>query len=300
MSKKITTPERSSKSTQGEIELKDLKKFMSPLDENISDSELVFHNIVMRLTDHSAMGDALWFEVGEELCRFSINEFCLITGMKCVGSTHLPLSNANFDNDDDAVKLSLLEATRAVICNTVENMMSSTRLPKNKFDKARYSIPGFPYALLVWAYETIPAISSKFTSKYEKAIPRMLSWTTAVNVRFDNVLAAFTADGESQLNCLLMMPTEEELKNSCVARLFLNHPMTLPQLPPPKPSVPRPSTDTNSEWREFQKEIRGQGQGQTAPHVSSSQEINVQGQRVESEAFKTTFPDIGAVEDIGV
>ena len=93
----------------------------------------VFHNIVMRLTDHSAMGDALWFEVGEELGRFSINEFCLITGMKCVGSTHLPvvegrlitryfstlrgvsrehlelqLSNANFDNDDDAVKLSLL------------------------------------------------------------------------------------------------------------------------------------------------------------------------------------------------
>ena len=45
---------------------------------------------------------------------------------------------------------------------------------------------------------------------------------------------------------------------------------------------------------------KGQGQGQTASHVSSSQEINVQGQRAESEAFKTTFPDIGAVEEIGV
>ena len=49
----------------------------------------VFHNIVMCLTDHSGIGDALWFEVSEDLSRFSINEFCLITGMKCVGSTHL-------------------------------------------------------------------------------------------------------------------------------------------------------------------------------------------------------------------
>ena len=38
MSKKITTPERSSKSTQGEIELKDSKKFLSVVDQNISES----------------------------------------------------------------------------------------------------------------------------------------------------------------------------------------------------------------------------------------------------------------------
>ncbi|GMN22377.1 hypothetical protein TIFTF001_045644 [Ficus carica] len=93
---------------------------------------------------------------------------------------------------------------------------------------------------------------------------------------------------------------------------------------------------SNSEWREFQKEIRGQvaslnkkledlkkeqkhskkllwwvlkmlstniiekeqGKAHTTPHVSSSQEINVQ--RAESDAFKTTSPDIGAIADIGV
>ena len=43
---------------------------------------------------------------------------------------------------------------------------------------------------------------------------------------------------------------------------------------------------------------KGQDQAQSAPYVSSSQEINVQ--RAESEAFKTTSPDIGAVADIGV
>ena len=61
-----------------------------------------------------------------------------------------------------------------------------------------------------------------------------------------------------QLKCVVLTPTEEELKNPCVARLFLNLPKAQPQLPPPKSSVPRPSTDTNSEWREFQKEIRSE------------------------------------------
>ncbi|GMN69116.1 hypothetical protein TIFTF001_038167 [Ficus carica] len=279
----------------------------------------VFHNIVMRLTTHSAMGDALWFELGEDLVRFSINEFCLITGLNCVGSTHLPvvesrlmsryfsdvrgvtreylglqMSNSKFDNDDDAVKLSLLyivfsiplsnassikidpkyfaladnldafnefpwgvlswEATRTAICSTVENRISSKRRSKKNIDKSRYSVAGFPQALLVWAYETSPVIASKFTTNYEHALPRMMSWTTADNVRFDDVLAAFATVGESK--CVDLTPTEEELKNPCVARLVLNLPQAQPQLPPSKSSFPRPSTDTNSEWREFQKEIR--------------------------------------------
>ncbi|GMN63993.1 hypothetical protein TIFTF001_033053 [Ficus carica] len=233
-------------------------------------SATVFHNIVMRLTDHSGMGDALWFELGEDLGRFSINEFCLITGMKCVGSTHLPvMSNAKFDNDDDVVKLSLLyiifriplsnasAATRAVIFNTMEKRMSSKRRPLKKNDKVHYSIPGFPHALLVWAYETLPLIASKFTTKYDQAIPRMMSWTTADNVKFDDVLAVFTTVGESQLKCFDLMPTEEELKNPWVARLYLKNPKAVPQLPPPKSYVPRSSIDTKSEWQEFQKEIQG-------------------------------------------
>ncbi|GMN22299.1 hypothetical protein TIFTF001_045634 [Ficus carica] len=100
----------------------------------------------MGLTDHSGLGDALWFELGEELGRFSINEFCLITCMKYVGSTHLRLvesrlisryfsplkgvsrenlelqmSNANFDNDDDAVKLSLVDI---IFCIPLSNASS--------------------------------------------------------------------------------------------------------------------------------------------------------------------------------
>ncbi|GMN31473.1 hypothetical protein TIFTF001_044583 [Ficus carica] len=98
---------------QEEIEVKESKKPKSAIEEKISEveeyegvihqpciqqflklntlgwAEKIFHNIVMCLTDHSGMGDVLWFKVGENMGKFSINEFCLITGMKCVGFTHL-------------------------------------------------------------------------------------------------------------------------------------------------------------------------------------------------------------------
>ena len=54
-----------------------------------------------------------------------------------------------------------------------------------------------------------------------------------------------------------MMPTEEELKDPWIARLYLKNPSVVPSLPP-KTSAPPPSSDTNSEWLEFQKEIRGE------------------------------------------
>lgn len=225
----------------------------------------LFHNILMRLTDHSDHGDALWFQVGEQLGRFSITEFGLITGMKCVGSTHIPpmaeprlitryfrtvrgvtrenlglqMSNANFEDDEDAIKLSLLyvmfciplsnsssvkidpkffaladkleafnefpwgvlswEATRSAICAAVDNRTSSKRKQPKKSHPAHYSIAGFPHALLVWAYESIPTIASRFATNYEDASPRMLSWRTVDNVKFDDVMGALTAVGETQV-----------------------------------------------------------------------------------------------------
>ncbi|GMN27798.1 hypothetical protein TIFTF001_041080 [Ficus carica] len=105
---------------------------------------------------------------------------------------------------------------------------------------------------------------------------------------------------------------------------------------PPKSSVTRPNTDTKSEWREFQTEIRGQvaslnkkledlkrehkqsnkllrrlikslsadksekGEGKAEPAlpVSNGHEINAE--RDELDAMMTTSPDIGSMADIGV
>ncbi|GMN48653.1 hypothetical protein TIFTF001_017821 [Ficus carica] len=254
MSEKNTSPERRFEEKTGEMDVNDLKKLISAVEDKISKSEEVFHNIVMRLTDHSGMGDALCFELGEDLGRFSINEFCLITGLKCVGSTHLPviesqlisryfstlrgvsrenlelqMSNAKFDNDDDAVKLSLLYI---IFCIPLSNASSI------KTDPKFFALADNLDAFNDFPWDTLPSIASKFTTKYDQAIPRMMSWTTANNVMFDDVFAAFTTVGESQLKCFALMPTEEELKNPWVAPLYLKKPKVVPQLPPPKSSVP--------------------------------------------------------------
>ncbi|GMN51274.1 hypothetical protein TIFTF001_020438 [Ficus carica] len=261
---------------QGKIEVKESKKAKrAPEEKNNSDAE----------------------EVGEDMGIFSINEFCLITGMKCVGFTHLApavdnrliriyfltlrsvsrehlelqLSNTKFENDDDAVKLGLLymifcitlanansvkidqkyfalvdnleefiafswgvlswEATRAAICNAIENMLSSKRRPLKKVDKVHYSIAGFPHALLIWVYESILTIAGKFMTKYVKANPRMLSWTSADNVKFDAVMSALTAVDEKHPKCFVMMPTDKELNEPCVAQLYFKNLTVVPQAP---------------------------------------------------------------------
>ncbi|GMN48336.1 hypothetical protein TIFTF001_017518 [Ficus carica] len=275
--KKIRVAEEGLKRKHGEIEVKESNKVKRAVEENkISEAEEVF---VIRLTDHSGMSNALWFETGEDLSRFSINEFCLITGMKC-------LSNTKFDNDDDVVKLGLLymifciplanansvkidpkyfaqadnleefnafswgvlswEATRIAISNAVENRLSSKRRPLKKYDKVHYSIAGFLYALLVWAYESIPTIVGKCTTKYFEAILRMLSWTSANNVKFDDIMSTLTVVGEKQPKCFVMMPTDEELKDPYVTQLHLKNPTVVPQ-PPRKTPVTQPSTETSSD-----------------------------------------------------
>ncbi|GMN54172.1 hypothetical protein TIFTF001_023288 [Ficus carica] len=233
---KNTTLERRVEEKQGEIEVKASKKLISAVEENISEAEEVFHNIVMRLTDHLGMGST--HLPPEVESRLITRYFSTLRGVSRE-NLELQMSNANFDNDDDAVKLSLLymifciplsnanfvkidpkfltladnldyfnnfpwgvlswEATRAAICNTVENKMSSKRRSLKKSNKVHYSIAGFPHALLVWAYETLPSIVAKFTTKYDQVIPRMLSWITADNVKFDNVMSAFTTVGENQV-----------------------------------------------------------------------------------------------------
>ncbi|GMN48396.1 hypothetical protein TIFTF001_017573 [Ficus carica] len=85
------------------------------------------------------------------------------------------------------------ETTYAAIRNAVENKLCSKRRPLNKADKVHYSITGFSHALLVWAFESILTIASKFMTKHVEANPRMLSWTSADNVKFDAVMLASTA-----------------------------------------------------------------------------------------------------------
>ena len=52
------------------------------------------------------------------------------------------------------------------------------------------------------------------------------------------------------------MPTNKELKEPCVTQLYLKNSTVVSQALRKTP-VTQPSTETNSKWLEFQKEIRG-------------------------------------------
>ncbi|GMN62445.1 hypothetical protein TIFTF001_031541 [Ficus carica] len=181
------------------------------------------------------------------------------------------------------------EATQAAICNAVENKLSLKRRPLKKIDKVQYSIAGFPYALLVWAYESIPTIAGKFTTKHVEANPCMLSWTSVDNVKFDTVMSALTTVGEKQAKYFVMMPIDKELKESYVTELYLKNPTIVPQAPC-KTLVTQPSTNTNSKWLEFQKEIRGEGNPTISYHVSYRHKRNFQ--KDDSDAMKTDSNDL--------
>ncbi|GMN50785.1 hypothetical protein TIFTF001_019939 [Ficus carica] len=266
------------------------------------------------------MGDALWFEVGEELDKFSINEFYLITDMKYVGSTHLApavdnrlmsryfstlqamsrkhlemqLPNAKFDNDDDIVKLGLLSM---IFCIPLANE-NFVKIDPKYFALADNleEFNAFPWSVLTWEATraaiynaTIPTIAGKFMTKHVEAIPLMLSWTSVDNVKFDAMMSALTDVGEKQLWCLMMMPNDKEMKEPCVAQLYLKDPTVVPQAPRKTP-ITQSSTATNYNWLEFQKEIRREGNPTTTYRVNYRHKRNVHND--DSDAMKTNSDDL--------
>ncbi|CAA3023479.1 Hypothetical predicted protein [Olea europaea subsp. europaea] len=42
--------------------------------------------------------------------------------------------------------------------------------------RCRYSLHGFPLAIMIWAFEAIPTLGMKFGMKYPDIIPRMVAW----------------------------------------------------------------------------------------------------------------------------
>ncbi|XP_031744033.1 uncharacterized protein LOC116404765 isoform X2 [Cucumis sativus] len=83
---------------------------------------------------------------------------------------------------------------------------------KNKSTKTKYTVMGFPQALQVWAYESIPTITECGVHKVSNdAIPRMLRWVCELSPK-SHVLQRQVFDSPMFLiNVVIeMMPEEEE------------------------------------------------------------------------------------------
>ncbi|KAK6116985.1 hypothetical protein DH2020_049229 [Rehmannia glutinosa] len=88
----------------------------------------------------------------------------------------------------------------------------------SKVPLAHYSLWGFPLALQVWAFETVPAIRKFFRAKRtEQRLPRMCGWKSTLTCSFDEIIELLNAP----INEILfpLTPTNKEEEQEYV-RLF--------------------------------------------------------------------------------
>ncbi|KAL2493039.1 Ulp1 protease family protein [Abeliophyllum distichum] len=74
----------------------------------------------------------------------------------------------------------------------------------------RYSLHGFPLAIMIWTFEAIPNLGKKFAKKYSDGIPRMLGWEL-LNRMMSFELVNVLESKELELKSILI-PTKDELE----------------------------------------------------------------------------------------
>ncbi|KAL2490568.1 Ubiquitin-like protease domain-containing protein [Abeliophyllum distichum] len=76
--------------------------------------------------------------------------------------------------------------------------------------RCRYSLHGFPLAIMIWAFEAIPNLGKKFAKKYCDGIPRMLGWEQPKRLTSSDVVTVLESKELEVMSTLI--PTEVELK----------------------------------------------------------------------------------------
>ncbi|XP_022895266.1 uncharacterized protein LOC111409451 [Olea europaea var. sylvestris] len=73
-----------------------------------------------------------------------------------------------------------------------------------------YSLHGFPFAIMIWAFEAIPGVGKKFGRvTVDSRIPRMISWEMSKQLRGET-LCTFFESSNIEVHCTLN-PTDDEL-----------------------------------------------------------------------------------------
>ncbi|CAA2960760.1 Hypothetical predicted protein [Olea europaea subsp. europaea] len=78
--------------------------------------------------------------------------------------------------------------------------------------RCRYSLHGFPLAIMIWAFEVIPTLGMKFGMKYPDVIPRMVAWEMSKRLTSATIENALNLK-ELEVNSTLI-PIEVELEET--------------------------------------------------------------------------------------
>ncbi|CAA2986134.1 Hypothetical predicted protein [Olea europaea subsp. europaea] len=100
----------------------------------------------------------LWFSVRGHLMRFDLQEYALVTGLRCGAF----LEGAEFDRLLERRRLKerrLLHGFRGTWAKKFQ------KAKRRKEKKITYTVHGFPIAMQVWAYEALPEVGEHFAER---------------------------------------------------------------------------------------------------------------------------------------
>ncbi|CAA2995579.1 Hypothetical predicted protein [Olea europaea subsp. europaea] len=131
-------------------------------------AELVFRTI---RTDKV---NELWFNVQGNMMRFGLQEYILVTGLRC----GVFPEGDEFDRVLERRRLKERVGYRCLLHGFRGFWAKKFLKAKRRQEKeVTYTIHGFPIAMQVWAYEAVPEIGERFGQRVGEQMPRLLRWS---------------------------------------------------------------------------------------------------------------------------
>ncbi|KAL2500702.1 uncharacterized protein Fot_34550 [Forsythia ovata] len=81
---------------------------------------------------------------------------------------------------------------------------------KEEESRCRYSLHGFPLAIMIWAFEAIPNLGKKFVKKYADGIPRMLAWELSKRLMSSELVNVLEAKEKELTPCVEEEDTDSQ------------------------------------------------------------------------------------------
>ncbi|CAA2938467.1 Hypothetical predicted protein [Olea europaea subsp. europaea] len=144
----------------------------------------------------------LWFSVQGNLMRFGLQEYTLVTGLRC---SVFPVGD-DFDRVLERRLLKERVGYRRLLHGFQGFWAKKFQKTKRRQEKEiTYTIHDFPIAMQVWAYEAVPEIGEHFGQQVGERMPRLLSWsarkqpqhrTTVVRPQFNASHASSGSGGQ--------------------------------------------------------------------------------------------------------
>ncbi|XP_062112449.1 uncharacterized protein LOC133823602 [Humulus lupulus] len=202
----------------------------------------LIHNLLLRELKQPNPHE-IWIGVAGMKLRFGIEEFALVTGIRCVGShdkqeyarpsnsflnTYYKgmkkvtkenvreiLFNKGWKNDADAVKLANIYLMHIFL---LSSSSLDVVIPQADFDILDSGEFGqFPWGKEVfkWFYECCPYLNGNFCHLNAGSIPRIINWTNSENIKFDKVsytLSMSCAEERKKLHLEELFPKGKQLE----------------------------------------------------------------------------------------